>query len=376
MESGAQHAETAEEAEGAPRHPERFWFDTEFMLWRIKGANLPPLVTTGASTDPLPGALGSPNTKVLFGGPVLDFQDRSGGRFTLGWWPSDEQPWGVQATYFFLAGRAVDQTFASPGNPVLAVPFFNPTTGAQDAAVVTYPGYAGGHIAVDIPSFLQSIEGNLTANLWHTEHVRVEALVGFRYLNLNEGVYLQQVSNVSLAPQFAGMFPYDGNTITISDRFDTRNSFYGGQVGLQTEFDYKRFSFTVVTKVALGDSHEQVSTDGSTNINTHPATLTNAGMFAVGTNSGQFSRNRFAAVPELGLNLGFQLTNAIKVSAGYSFLYWSSVARPGDQIDTVVNPNLISNASGPGAGPLRPAFLAHYGDFFAHGVNLSFEFRY
>ena len=83
-------------------------------------------------------------------------------------------------------------------------------------------------------------------------------------------------------------------------------------------------------------------------------------------------------VPEASINLYFQLTDHLKVFAGYTFLYWSHIARPGDQVDINVNPNLVptSMTFGAAGGPARPAFTFHSTDFFAHGVNFGLELRY
>ena len=57
----------------------------------------------------------------------------------------------------------------------------------------------------------------------------------------------------------------------------------------------------------------------------------NGGFLALPTNIGNRSRDQFTAVPEIGFNVGRQLNNHLRVYAGYTFLYWSSVVRPGDQ---------------------------------------------
>src|SRR4051794_31004468 len=47
----------------------RIWADGEFLLWWMKGAALPPLVTASPSGTPgtQAGVLGAPATSVLFG---------------------------------------------------------------------------------------------------------------------------------------------------------------------------------------------------------------------------------------------------------------------------------------------------------------------
>ncbi len=369
-------AEDAESAEDQVERPERFWFRSEFMLWWIKTANFPALVTTGNITDPAPGALGSASTRVLFGGAGIDFQDRTGGRFTAGYWLDDEHQLGFEAGYLFVGGRALGQAFSSPGSPVLAIPFFNVNTGAQDSSIVTYPGIMSGAVSVSASTFLQGAEANFTKALWQSESVRVQALAGFRWLNLTESLDIESASLVQLAPQYQGFgIPYDGNTISVHDRFDTRNNFYGGQLGARADFEYKRWTLELLGKVALGVTNESVLIHGNTGIDTDPVTSANAGLFAVGSNSGTFTRNVFGVVPEVGVNLKFQLTERIRLFAGYSFTYWASVVRPGDQIDTAVNQNQVptSNTYGAAAVPARPAFAFHSSSFYAQGANFGVE---
>ena len=127
-------AETAEDLE-ALRRPPRLWFRSEYLLGWIKTTKFPPLVTSGPASDAIPGALGSPNTSILFGRGGMDYQDRSGGRFTLGYRLDDDHRWGIEGGYFFLAGRNIGQAFTSPGEPTLATPFFNVNKGIQDASL-------------------------------------------------------------------------------------------------------------------------------------------------------------------------------------------------------------------------------------------------
>lgn len=372
-------ADDAETAEDRTERQARFWFRTEFMLWFIKPANFPALVTTGNFTDPRPGALDQSSTNVLFGGAGIDFQDRSGGRFTGGYWLDDERQLGLEAGYFFVGGRGLGQGFSSPGSPVLAVPFFNVNTGNQDSSIVTYPGIMSGTVTVAASTFMQGAEANFSRALWQRDGLRVEALGGFRWLNLTETLAMDSVSLVQLAPQYQGFgIPFDGNTITVNDRFETRNNFYGGQLGTRAELEYKRWTLEILGKVALGVTNESVLIHGNTSIDTQAATNANAGLFAVASNSGTFTRNVFGVVPEAGANLKYQLTDNIRLFAGYSFTFWTSIVRPGDQIDSAVNQNQVptSNTYGATAGPPRPAFQFRSNSFFAHGANFGVEVRW
>jgi Putative beta barrel porin-7 (BBP7) len=363
----------------ASKRPERFWIRGEYLLWFTKDANLPVLATSASLTDPRLGALGGSTTSILLGGGGEDYLNRSGARFFTGYWFDDEKRLGVEVGYFFLAGISVGQNVASPGNPVLARPFLNANTGQQDSSVVAFPGVTNGSILATTGTFLQGVDLNLTSTFVQTQRFRIEWLAGFRYMNLNESVTVNENDNVAVSPEYSGMpIPFAGNSINVNDNFTTRNDFFGGQVGFRAEYVYKRLSLEVMAKVALGCSNEVVNIHGNTYINTNPATTYNSGLLALSSNSGQFTRDAFSVIPEVGLNLGFQLTNNLKIYGGYSFIYWTNIVRPGDQIDTTLNPNLIPTSStyGTPGGPARPEFAFPANDYFAHGANFGLEFRY
>ena len=169
-----------------------------------------------------------------------------------------------------------------------------------------------------------------------------------------------------------------GQTTFLNDHFATRNQFFGGQVGWRSEFDWRHWLLEVTTKVALGSTNERVNIDGLNIITPLGSTPTRSlgGLLAQPTNIGNFSRDRFAVVPEVGLNLGYKFTDHIRAFVGYDFLYWSNVVRPGDQIDRTVNATQIAPRTGPFVGPARPEFNFKGTDYWAHGVNFGLEFRY
>ncbi len=139
--------------------------------------------------------------------------------------------------------------------------------------------------------------------------------------------------------------------------------------------------FLVTTaSVALGTSHEEVDVHGNTAI-TPPGggrTVLAGGILALPSNSGHFSRDRFAVVPEIGINLGCQVTPHLRAFVGYGFLYVSNVVRPGSLIDRTVNLTQIPSNLGPGTliGPARPALVLRDTDFWAQGINFGLEIRY
>jgi hypothetical protein len=327
--------------------------------------------------------LGQPGTTVLFGGSDVDNQVRSGGRFTAGLWLNDGQTVGLEGNYLFLGSRSVpfDRTSSGgPGSGIIARPFFDVMNGAPDAQLVAFPGIAGGDIHVSSSSRLQGAELNLLSNQSNNgSGYSVSLLAGFRYLQLDEGLGIAESCHVN-ADLPTGRPLFGGSTIAIADQFDTHNYFYGGQVGARVESYWGRFFVNVLGKVALGDTQEIVDIHGSTAI-TSPAGTTvgyPVGFLALASNSGRFTRDEFAVVPEIGIDVGWQITTHLRASVGYTFLYWSSVARPGDQVDEGLSGTQLPTDTrfNPGSGPARPTVLLRSTDFWAQGINFGMEFRY
>jgi hypothetical protein len=358
-------------------------------LWWFKKSPAPPLVTTTAPVRGSFGALGNRNTTILFDGSNIESDEHSGGRFTAGYWLDDCGDTALEGSFFILGQRSSRFLVASSaGFPVLARPFFNANAMKQDVQLTTFPGVARDSISVTAPSRLWGAEGDLRRNLCRGCNYRVDLLGGFRYLELAEGLHLTENSTAEarFTSQTGAPFPA-GSTVLVSDRFDTRNQFYGGQVGFDAEWHAGRWSVDLRTEVALGTMHEAIDVGGNQVI-TSPGGARQAflgGLLALPSNIGPHDRDHFAVAPEVGVNVGYQLTPRVRLSAGYNFLYLSNVVRPGDQIDTVLDPRLIPNfvhlnpteAPRPGlVSPPRPVVDPHETDFWAHGVNLSLEFHF
>jgi hypothetical protein len=357
-----------------------FWGRAELLLWNISNSHVPPLVTTSPPTSL--GVLGQPGTAVLFG-DSLNHEEFTGGRFSAGWWFDPCQRCGLEASYFFLGQRSIGFDAASTGNPLLARPFFDasPSVNGEDSELVAnplIPGLPGlipltGAIHINQSTELWGIEANAVWNCRQGCWFRLDLLSGFRYMQLKENL---SITENLLVPFTSTVVP--GESIFVSDQFDTRNQFYGGQIGFRAEANWRRWQLDWTTKVALGTTHQQVDINGATIITPFggaPSAFT-GGLLALPTNIGHFSRDHFSVVPEMGLNIGYKINDRWRVFTGYNFIYWNSVVRPGDQIDRAVNINQLPTHTGPFVGPARPAFGFKETDFWAHGVNIGLEFKY
>ncbi len=351
----------------------RFWVSADYLLWFIKDARVPALVTTGSLTDAVPGALGQPGSQTLFGGDP-NYGVRSGGRFGAGFWLTPDQTFGVDGSFFFLGGDRIHFDAASNGSQVLTRPFFNVNSNREDASIVAFPGEQAGSVAASLSSFLWGAEANGRGMLFRGPSYQLSLLGGFRFLSLTEGLRMREKDD--LFPTFVDPAAW----LTINDRFHTSNQFYGGQIGTDFRWNRGRFFVDVLGKVALGVSVENASINGWScySYANGPSGSIPMGQLAMPSNMGRCGQDQFAVVPEFGLNLGYALTRHLRLTFGYTFLYWSSVFRPGDQIDRAANPTEVPALLGlrPMSGPARPNFTFNATDFWAQGLNFGLQFRY
>jgi hypothetical protein len=145
----------------------RCWVGADYLLWRVRGDSLPPLVTTSPAGTPRAegGGLSTPGTVTLFGDSKVNDDWRSGGRVWAGFWLDDEQRWGVEANYFMLEDARTHFDAASDGNPILARPFFNALTNRPDAELIAFPGVVTGNFSAAETSTL------LGAGVWLRRNV-------------------------------------------------------------------------------------------------------------------------------------------------------------------------------------------------------------
>jgi Putative beta barrel porin-7 (BBP7) len=368
--------------------PEILWASAEYLVWWVRSGPSPvPLVTTSGTASQ--GILGNPDTRVLIGGQDVDYHYMSGGRATVGFWFDPAEEWGFEGTGLVFERRTVSDTATSGanGSPVLARPFVNAITGAESSVLISSPGQFGGSVVVDASTELYGFETNIVkGSLFNTGGARIEVLAGFRYLHLDEELAIRQ--DTTLLPggttSFIGTVVLPPATLLIRDSFMALNDFYGGQLGVRGSFNSGRWSVDARAKLALGSSHEVVRVVGFTRLNNTsttgatPSLVFPGGLLAVSSNSGRQSNDTFAAVPELGFNVGYLVCPHLRIFAGYTFLWWSDVVRPGDSVSRLVNPTLIpsSQAFGIGVGPAVPQSPLKSTDYWAQGLNFGVEFRY
>jgi len=363
-------------AKGKEEREQRFWVGADYLRWRIQDGPLPvPLVTTSSAASQ--GIAGAADT-IILSGPVhsLDFEQLNGLRVTGGAWV---KPWlGIEVSGFVLEQGADGFTATSTGAPLLARPAFNALTGTPGSLLIAAPGMASGTIAVDATSQLFGSEVNLLVNAFRGCRFSLNLLGGLRYVDLQEGLDVTQNTQLlGLGIGFGGVPLGAGSALTIADALDTRNQFYGGQLGVQSGLQFGCVFVGTTAKVAVGVNHQVATANGNTTLLDTGAVLP-GGLLVLPSNSGRRSNDAFSLLPEGSLEVGLQLSKQLSVSLGYSLLYWTRVVRPGDQLNQTVTPTQLPTSLlfVPGSTTGPPSLVLTDRSFWAQGVSAGLAFRY
>jgi Putative beta barrel porin-7 (BBP7) len=348
----------------------RWSVSAEALFAWFKSSPTPVPIITDSYAD-------APGVNVLLGGGSVDTNPNAGFKIT-GAYRVDSR-FGLELAGFYVPTRSTSSSVSSSGQPGsvdLYLPFFDVTENRENVTEISYwPEYRGSAQAT-LSNNLGGGEFNLTWAMPPQETWRVDLLGGFRFLQLRE-TYTITTSSPYNPPNPVDIW----NT---TDSFGARNRFYGLQVGARAAYDRGPWVGSASGKLALGTMQQRVSINGFLETNDYnnygPTQTFSGGYFALPTNSGDHSRNTFAAVPEIALNLGYRVTPQATVYVGYTFLYASNVARPGDQINRNINPSQsVAYGNDPPAtlvGAAQPAFNFNTTDFWAQSLSIGFAYRF
>ncbi|TWT75433.1 BBP7 family outer membrane beta-barrel protein [Allorhodopirellula solitaria] len=368
--------------------PQDGWFSAEYLMWWQDGMSLPPLASTGrlSSRDPLA------NGSILYGGNDVITDNLNGGRIDFGFWFDECHTWGIGAGGFGLdrstssfAGGSQNDPLVRPIITVLPSSDPNMDELSEAVALVNYSQVDHtGTLNIDVDSQLSG---------WniYLRHFRIaeqgcthagpcscptrwcsrsEHRLGFRSVELDEGIAID--SNVMVA----GAGPGDGPlTFALQESFRTRNQFNGIDFGWHHSRSIGYWNFDLGIQLGVGNIKQSVQIAGSTVINgTSPAL--NGGLLALNSNIGNYERNEFAVLPEFNAKMGYQLTDHLRATFGYTFLYMSNVVRPGDQIERIIDQSQVPNANAPTPTGMFPRFAFDNTDYWAQGLNFGLNYRW
>jgi hypothetical protein len=352
-----------------------YWGSADYLVGWVRGARLPPLVTTTLFADPKAsaGVLPNFNTKILFGDEQVNGEARSGFRLGLGGWLTEDHAIGVDVGFFMTESQATLFAANTTDFPILARPFIDvsKTKPLPTALLIGFPGESTGstNVAANSGQFYGT-HLDFQEALFEGPRFRLKSLLGYRFLRFDDGLEIQQTA----FPTSGGFFP--GTQQDIRDLFVAQNEFHGCEIGFQSDFLRERWSLSFLSKVAVGNLHRDVRISGvtTTTVPGSAPVTTNSGLFALSSNRGTHSSNDWVGAPEIGVNFGYAVTSNVQVRLGYSLLYLYDVARAADQVDLSINPKLIPPITG--AAPQSPAFNLERSNLWLQSINVGMELRY
>jgi hypothetical protein len=348
-----------------------FWVKAEYWVGWVEGMQLPALATTATPGTPraFAGLLGNPNTNFVIAGSAANGA-RNGFKFDTGFWFPRNDQLGVEVGASMLESQSSIFAARSDGTTILARPFFDVPAATQQAILLGFPGVSAGRIDVTASSgnFYES-HVDLVERTIDTGTFRADSILGYRFYRYDERVSIQQVA----LPQEAAFIP--GTVIQSFDDFRTRNEFHGVDMGVRFRFLLnEEWSLGVLAKVAVGRLTRESTVSGGQQsfVPGQNPNVQQGGVLALTSNLGTRSKSDWSVLPELGVNLGYQMTSNLKVTFGYSLLLMQGISRASDQIDINVNPALLPPSTL--SNPAFPAPLLRRDDVWIQSVNLGLEY--
>ncbi|HKA35930.1 MAG TPA: BBP7 family outer membrane beta-barrel protein [Thermoanaerobaculia bacterium] len=369
--SPAQTVSTAKTAANDPFATPELWIKAEYLHWWVKEGSVDvPLITDGL--------VGESTTHVLLGGGDLENRTHDGFRVTFGY--GSHEKINYEASLMALKSKTASNSVSSSGqlgSVDLLLPYFDAVSNRENVTEISLsPSYAGA-AAEALTRNMTGVELSFVKPCDHRGTMSLDFVGGLRWFNLSEN-FTFTTSSPFIPPQAVDIWQ-------TTDRFETRNNFYGVQGGIRAHWERERFRVGGAIKLGIGGTVQKVDVSGFLLTNDFNGLATTpqrfvGGYFAVPTNIGSRKRATFGILPEADVNLDYRITDWLSVGAGYSFLYINSVARPGDQINRTINTTQSVSWTGELnaalKGPAEPSFDFHGSSFWAHGLNAGLTFHF
>jgi hypothetical protein len=285
----------------------------------------------------------------------------------------------VGARYLAVADASISPEYTSSDLAFIARPFLDVSTNpATPTAFPVANAFAqpptSGRLGLRSDSEIQAGDVFFLWTLRRSPCASFGFLAGYQFARIDEDLVIESLTQF---PQSGGgLFP---QSISVTDVFDAQNEFQGGHFGLRGDYRCGQFGVELLGKFGFGNMRQSVLISGSTTSTDASGAIStrNSGLLAqASTNAGLHEQDKFSFMNEAGVKLAFYPVERLKLSVGYSLMYWSSVVRPGFEIDTAVDGRLLTTLPPTGATPTHPAFWFDPTDYLVHGLNFGAEFRF
>ena len=239
---------------------------------------------------------------------------------------------------------------------------------------MAFPGLTVGRVVASTRTSFAGGDLNFRRLLGRGDSYRIELLAGYRQLHLDDEF------GASFDVATTGV-PLAAARLFGGDAVHTSDNFYGPQLGLYAATEWNRFTLEAHAATALGATVSDLDFSRARTLTTGPLATT-AALVALGvppatalalaptaralaTNQVSLARSNtgntvtyFGVVGEGGGRLSWRATDHVRLTAGYSFIYWNNVRRAQEMF-----------VPGP---VLRPQAI----DFTTHLFSVGLELRY
>jgi hypothetical protein len=370
-----------------------------------------PLITTGSPADAIPGAIGQPGTQVVFGNKHYNFHRTAGVKASIGSYIGPDKNVSVDIDGFWIFSRTRHFSIsANPGEaPLIARPYYDVRRASERARIVSSNSVATGFFSGSSSALIKTQFWGGELNIGyhpcsqqavgcHTcgeiaarqkqpcdKNMTGGLFVGFRYLRLFEKLKIKDVMDPFGTP--SGL-SFNGSTHPVTlpdslkdeDQFRTNNDFFGGQIGIKGDYAFNCWmSLGFYGKAAFGVTEQKYKSEGWT---TWESSVF-GDQYAVGgvlvqpNNMVHEKKWKYAWVPEAGVNFSIEPFSHLRFLVGYSFLWWSKIVRPGEQINNEVNSGQIpGNAAFYTPAVQKPNNHLKETSFWLQAVNFGVSFDF
>jgi hypothetical protein len=243
----------------------------------------------------------------------------------------------LAAGYRLLSGAAIEVNY-------FGFQDFSATASASSPFMLSAPAGLGAYtfdyhdansVNVNYSSQLQNVE----LNYWLPSSGPISFLGGFRYLSWNESFGIQSNSSYYTTPEYSNYTA------------QTSNNLLGGQVGVRSQFEWRRLRLDIAKKIGLfGNAFWQRSLvqDYGNSYVLEDNWIAHSGVAVVG---------------DLGINLGYRVTDFMTLRAGYNLIWIDGLALAPNELDFHLGQNSATGHN-------------HNGSVFLQGVNVGFDIRW
>lgn len=358
----------------ATEQHQRWWTSAELLYWSFKKSSCTtPFVTYASLSDPLPGALGNPGTKIALSSKDILTKYQLGARFLLGASINSDKKIAGEVSYLFLPTHEQRKCVTTSGKTDshnLAVPIFDTTgtwglngTPGNTIALLSDPLSDDGGFSAAFNLFgrskLEELEVNALFTMDEQDCSLLQTSLGFGWLQLKEAITFTG-SSASVGDEPPAFFNF-------TDSFATNNNFFGALFGAREKSWHGALALQVTITGGVGAIVNNFRINGSSKTesgnlffltkNTGNDVLC-GGIFTQPSNIGKRTHLNCAGLFELTIRGSYYLNKVIELTLGYNFILLSPIARAADQIDTKINTTRTSLAAlsrqtvGTGTGPI------------------------